>query len=92
MIPRTKAKQKKILTQRDSGRLRLDTQRVGENSQVSRVASRQSAVVQVNTEESDCAKDNMALGKKTNKQTNIRHTKVVGNLEHFENYTKYNIS
>lgn len=56
------------MTQRDSGRLRFDTQRVGENSQVSRVASRQSAVVQVNTEESDWAKDNMALGEK--KQTN----------------------
>lgn len=49
------------------GGFRLDTQRVGENSQVSRVASRQSAVVQVNTEESDWAKDNMAQKKQTNK-------------------------
>lgn len=65
MILKTEAKQG-ILPQRDSGWLRVGSPRVGENSQVSRVASRQSAVgvVQVNTEECDCSRDSMALGGK----------------------------
>lgn len=89
-VRRTEAKQG-IFPQRDGGWLRFDTRRVGENSQVSRVASGQSAagVVQVNTEERDCSKDKMALGRKNSKKTNMRLRMVVNN---FKKCTNFNTS